>query len=154
MTSIICLFELVHVNDLLFDEWVNHVVKKVNVKEALKSSIFVVQKAAVPKNGVEFRQGSNGTIRNSLTTSYDVSRRRVCVGTFLKVVSKPTNRPTYLSLDVSFPKHKNTPILPQCFPDLPPNYFLFSDPLPHMGESDMPCITLCEIFPTKSHCQA
>ena len=30
-------------------------------KEALKPSIFVVQKAAAPKNGVQFRQGSIGT---------------------------------------------------------------------------------------------
>ena len=51
--SIICLFELVHLNDLLFDEWVDHVIIEVNVKEALKSSIFVVQKAATPKKGVE-----------------------------------------------------------------------------------------------------
>ena len=47
--SIICLFELVHLNDLLFDEWFDEVVKKVNVKEALELSIFVVQKAAAPK---------------------------------------------------------------------------------------------------------
>ena len=33
-----------------------------------KSSIFVVQKASAPKNGVEFRQGSIGTIRSSLAT--------------------------------------------------------------------------------------
>ena len=52
MTSIICLFELVHLNDLLFGKWVNHVVKEVNVKEALKSSIFVVQKAAASKSGL------------------------------------------------------------------------------------------------------
>ena len=74
--SIICLFKLVHLNDLLFDKWVDHVVKEVNIKEALKSSIFVVQKAAAPKNGVEFCQGSNGTIRSSLSTLCDVSRRR------------------------------------------------------------------------------
>ena len=79
MTSIICPFELAHLNELLFDEWVDHVVKEVNVKEALKSSILVLQKAAATKTGVEFRQGSNGTIRSSLATSYDVSRRRVCV---------------------------------------------------------------------------
>ena len=72
MTSIICLFKLVHLNGLRFDEWVNHVVKELNVEEALKLSIFVVQKAAAPKTGVEFRQGSNGTIRSSLATSYDV----------------------------------------------------------------------------------
>ena len=71
MTSIIWLFALVHLNDLFFDEWVNHVVKEANVKEALKSSIFVVQKAAAPKSGIEFRQGSIGTIRSSLATSYD-----------------------------------------------------------------------------------
>ena len=46
----------------------NHVVKELNVEEALKSPIFVVQKTAAPKNGVEFRQGSNGTIRSSLAT--------------------------------------------------------------------------------------
>ena len=80
MTSIICLFELVHLNDLLCDEWVDHVVKEVNVQEVLKSSIFVVQKAAAPKNGVEFRQGSNGTIRSSLATSYDVARCH-CIST-------------------------------------------------------------------------
>ena len=66
MTSIICPFELAHLNDLLFDEWVDQVVKEVNFKEALKSPIFVVQKAAAPKNGVEFCQGFNGTIRSSL----------------------------------------------------------------------------------------
>ena len=42
MTSIICLFELVHLNDLLFDELVDDVVKEVNVKEALKLPIFVI----------------------------------------------------------------------------------------------------------------
>ena len=34
-----------------------------------KSSIFVVQRATATKNGVEFRQGSIGTIRGSLATS-------------------------------------------------------------------------------------
>ena len=53
-------FNLDHLNDL-----------NGNVDEALKSSIFVVQKAAAPKSGVEFRQGSIGTIRSSLATSYD-----------------------------------------------------------------------------------
>ena len=103
MTSIICPFELAHLNDLLFDEWVNHIVKELNVKEALKSSIFVAQKAAAPKSGVEFRQGANGTIRSSLATSYDVARRRVCVATFLKFVSRQTIHPTYLSLDALLP---------------------------------------------------
>ena len=56
MTSIICLFELVHLNDLLFDEVVEDVVIEVNDKEELKSSIFVVQRADAPTNGVEFCQ--------------------------------------------------------------------------------------------------
>ena len=46
-----------------------HIVKELNIKEALKSSIFVAQKAAAPKNGVKFCQGSNGTIRGILATS-------------------------------------------------------------------------------------
>ena len=49
----------------------NHVVKELNVEEVLKSPFFVVQKAAAPKNGVEFRQDSIGTIRNSLATLCD-----------------------------------------------------------------------------------
>ena len=71
MTSIICLFKLVHLNGLHYDEWVNHVVKELNVEGALKSSIFVVQKAAAPKTGVEFHQGSIGIIRSSLATPWD-----------------------------------------------------------------------------------
>ena len=82
MTSIICLLELIHLNGLLFDEWVDHVVKELNFVEALKSSIFVVQKATAPKNGVEFRQGSYGTIKSSLSTPYAVSRRRARVPPF------------------------------------------------------------------------
>ena len=58
------------------DGLLNHVVKELNVEEVLKSPIFVVQKAAAPKNGVEFCQGSNGTIRTSLATSYDAAQRR------------------------------------------------------------------------------
>ena len=54
----------------------NHVVKELNVDEVLKSPIFVVQKAAAPKSGAEFRQGSIGAIRSSLATSYDAWRRR------------------------------------------------------------------------------
>ena len=55
-------FNLGHLNDLNGD-----------VKETLKLSIFAVQKAAAPKNGVELRQGSNGTIRSSLAMSPDVT---------------------------------------------------------------------------------
>ena len=47
---IICLFILVPLNNLLFDELVNDVVIEFTVKEALKSSILVVQKASAPKN--------------------------------------------------------------------------------------------------------
>ena len=50
--------------------------EEVDVKGLLKSSIFVVQKATAPKNGVEFRHGSNGTIKSSLAMSYDVWRLR------------------------------------------------------------------------------
>ena len=60
-----------------FNDLNDDVVVEVDVEEALKSSIFIVQKAAAPKFGVEFRQDSIGTIRSSLATSYDdVSRRR------------------------------------------------------------------------------
>ena len=52
-------FDQGHLNDLNGD-----------VKEALRS-IFVVQKAAAPKTGVEFCQDSIGTIRSSLATSCD-----------------------------------------------------------------------------------
>ena len=60
-------FDLGHVNDLNDDD----VVVEVDVEEALKSSIFIVQKAAAPKYGVEFRQDSIDTIRSCLATSYD-----------------------------------------------------------------------------------
>ena len=76
MISIICLFELVLFIGLLFDEWVDHVVKELDIEEALKSPIFVVQKAAAPKNGVEFCQKSIGVIRCSQATSCDDVRRR------------------------------------------------------------------------------
>ena len=59
-------FDLGHLNVLNYD-----VVVEVDVKEVLKSSIFVVQKAAAPKSGIEFRQDSVGSIRNSLATSCD-----------------------------------------------------------------------------------
>ena len=54
----------------------SYVVIEVNVTETVKPSIFVVQRAAAPKNGVEFRQRPIGAIRRSLATSYDVWRRR------------------------------------------------------------------------------
>ena len=90
MTSIIFLFKLVHLNDLLFNEKVHDVVEEVNVKEALKSSIFDVQKAAAPKNIVEFRQSSIGTIRSSLATSYDVWRCRSYLESKFSVYTSPT----------------------------------------------------------------
>ena len=81
MTSIIFLFELVHLNEFFCDE-VDDIIEEVDVKEVLKSSIFVVQKATAPKSGVEFRQGSIGAIRSSLATSYDAVRRRATSPTF------------------------------------------------------------------------
>ena len=65
---------------IFLNEYIDDVVEEVNAKEALKSSIFVVQKAAAPKTGVESRQSSIGTIRSSLATSYDVWRRRATLG--------------------------------------------------------------------------
>ena len=67
-------------NKFLFPPWnhkYTHIHKRFewSIAWALKSSIFVVQKAAAPKNGVEFRQGSIGAIRSSLATPYDVARR-------------------------------------------------------------------------------
>ena len=69
MTSINSLIELVYLNGLLFDEYVYDVVKEVDINEGLESSIFVVQKAAAPKNGVKLCQRPIGTIRSSLATS-------------------------------------------------------------------------------------
>ena len=54
-----------------FNDLNDDVVVEVDVKEALKSSIFVVQKDAAPKTVVEFCQGSIGTIRSSLATLCD-----------------------------------------------------------------------------------
>ena len=55
-------------------------VESVQLVCLLKSSIFVVQKSAAPKNWVEFRQRSIGALRCSLaTTTGDVARLRVCV---------------------------------------------------------------------------
>ena len=81
MTSIIFLFKLVHLNDLLFNEKVHDVVEEVNVKEALKSSIFDVQKAAAPKNIVEFCQSSTGSIRSTvdLLSRFQFVRQLVCL---------------------------------------------------------------------------
>ena len=57
---------LVHLIDLLNDILFDDVVEEVDVKEAVKSSIFVVQWDAAPKTGVEFRQGSIGKICQSI----------------------------------------------------------------------------------------
>ena len=76
MTSIIFLFELVHLNDLLCDEYVDDIVEDIDVKWVLKSTKFDLQKADAPKIGVEFRQGSIGAISSSIATSSDVWRRR------------------------------------------------------------------------------
>ena len=84
---------MVHLNDHLFDQYADNVVEEVNVKEALKLSISVVQKAAAPKNGVKFSQGSNGTIRSILAMSYDVWQRCTMSPAFDQVFSdKQTNR--------------------------------------------------------------
>ena len=41
-----------------------------------KWSLFIVEKLALHKNGVEFRQQFNGAICTSLATPYDDVRRR------------------------------------------------------------------------------
>ena len=58
--------DLGDLNDLNDD-----VVVEVDVKEALKLSILIVQKAVAPKSGIEFCQGSIGTIRSRLAMSCD-----------------------------------------------------------------------------------
>ena len=50
-------------------------VKSVQLGCLLKLSIFVVQKAAAQKNGVEFCQRSIGAIRCSLAMPYDDVRQ-------------------------------------------------------------------------------
>ena len=54
----------------------SYVVIEVDVTEALKLSIFVVQRAAAPKKGVDFCQRPIGAIKSSLATSHDVWQRR------------------------------------------------------------------------------
>ena len=58
MTSIIFLFELVHLNDLSCYEYIDDIVKDIDVKWVLKSSKFVVQKANAPlfENWLIFRK--------------------------------------------------------------------------------------------------
>ena len=94
MTSIIFLFDLVHLYDLFCDELVDDIVKEVDVKGVLKSSKFVVQKATAPKSGVELRQWSIGTIRSSLATSYDTSRRRATSQLYFKKIYTLTDGQT------------------------------------------------------------
>ena len=60
--------------------WNKTNVKSVQHVTLLKSSIFVVEKAATPKNGLEFCQWSIDALRCSLiTTTGGVGRLRVCV---------------------------------------------------------------------------
>ena len=49
----------------------------------VKLPISIVQRAYIPKNGVEFRQQSNGDNRTGIATSYDIARRRQYFGTHL-----------------------------------------------------------------------
>ena len=67
---------------IFLNEYIDDVVEEVNAKEALKSSIFVVQKAAATKTGVESRQSSIGTIRRSLATWYYIWKRQAMSLTF------------------------------------------------------------------------
>ena len=95
-SSVICVFELVYLIDLLCDEYVDDIVKEVDVKGVLKSSIFVIQKATASKTGVQFCQRSIGAIRSSLATSYDAVRRSATSPKFfLSLTHKLTNEATY-----------------------------------------------------------
>ena len=47
-----------------------------SVNKNLKSPIFILQRAYIPKNGVEFRQQFNGDNRSGVATLYDLMRRR------------------------------------------------------------------------------
>ena len=65
-----------------------------------KSSIFVVQKAAAPKSGIKFRQGSVGTISSSLATLYNVwrcrARKKICWRRVGGLVAEPMCRVGWL----------------------------------------------------------
>ena len=47
-----------------------------SIARALKWLIFIVQKLALHKNGVEFRQQFNGVIRTNLTATYNNVQHR------------------------------------------------------------------------------
>ena len=82
----ICLFEMDHLNDLLFDEWVANFVKEVNVEEALKSSILVVQKAtAVPPNWSFLNGLLNHVVKEVLKSSIFVVQK-ACQGSYGSIV--------------------------------------------------------------------
>ena len=72
--------------------------KMVDIKDVLKSSISVVQKATAPKSGVEFRQGSIGAIRSSLATSYDASRR--CLESWIRNERKKNRKTEKQNFDL------------------------------------------------------
>ena len=56
---------------------------------------FVIQKAAIPKNGVEFCQKFIGVIRCSLATSYNDVRRCLNFSVRGRQTDKRTNKATY-----------------------------------------------------------
>ena len=62
---------------------------KWSIPQALKWSIFIVQKLPLHENGVEFHQQFNGTMRTSLTAPYADVRRRT---TWPKNKNALTNR--------------------------------------------------------------
>merc|ERR1719187_2313419 len=78
-------FDLGHLND--------DVVVEVDVEEALKSSIFIVQKAAAPKSGIEFRQDSSGMPQNQKYPGpFGMSNSFVCASHWAHSSSSQTKK--------------------------------------------------------------
>ena len=72
----------------------------------IKSSIFVIRNAVAPKSGVEFWQGSIGSIRGSLATPYNVwrcrARKKLCWHRVGGLVSQPICRFLVHFIDTSW----------------------------------------------------
>ena len=68
----------------------------------LYSQFFVAQKAAAPKNGIEFHQKSIGAVKSSLATSYDDWRRRST--NMNRQADRRTGKPVYWEAAPAPPK--------------------------------------------------
>ena len=72
--------------------WNKTNVESVQHVRLLKSSIFVVQKAATPKNGVEFRQKFFVSVRYSLAMKYNNDCQRHDTSMKLTETDKQTGK--------------------------------------------------------------